>query len=78
MTLPKVLDGNTLVPLSLVVTICGCIFWLAVLWAGQSASAQEIKEIKMTQAELSERIVRQNIEMIDRLGRIEQHLKDLN
>lgn len=68
---------STTITISLMVTLCACVFFIAVLYASDQAKGAQISEIKMSQREIMEKVIKQNEEMIDRLGRIEERIKYL-
>lgn len=65
---------NTLLPISLIVLIGGGIFWISAMWSQVQASSDEIKDIKTNQSKMSDDVINQNKEIIQRLTRIEERL----
>ena len=69
-----ILTRRTLVPVGFVMTMFGGVAWLTALYSSTVANAAEISELKQSHEKLVEKLVQQNEQMIDRLGRIEERL----
>lgn len=68
------LTESTLIPISLVVTLLGGVFWLSAMWSQVQAASEDIAEVTQKQEVLSDKLIEQNQQIIERLARIEARL----
>lgn len=66
---------TTLLPISLVLTIIGGVFWLTMIYSQTEANAKEISKIKDDGREIISKIDEKQTLMLDRLSRIEGRLE---
>ena len=66
---------KTLIPLSLVISIVGGVFWLTTMWADTQANALTIEKIEFKQEKFSRAVVDKLDDIKDRLARIEERQK---
>lgn len=69
---------NTLIPISLVITILGGVVWLSTLWARTEAHAEKISKLQVQQESMMKQVTDSNIELVKQLARIEAKLEDKN
>lgn len=68
---------RTLIPIGFAITMFGGVSWLTALYTATVANASEINKLEQSHTKLVERLVDQNEQMIDRLGRIEERLNHI-
>jgi hypothetical protein len=68
---------NTLLPISLVITLVGGVFWLTTIYSQSNANAVEIKEMKTKQELIIQELSEKQTLMLDRLARIEGRLESI-
>lgn len=71
--LKSYLTADTLVPLSLMLTIMGGVFWLSVMWVEGKTNAKEIVSIKVELRDMQEK----SSELENRFTRLESALERL-
>lgn len=67
----KVISEQTLIPISLVVTIIGGVVWLTTLWFRSEAHAEIISELKAEQRAISQEVRVNNQEVMKKLIELE-------
>ncbi len=70
---PRVTDiitEKTLIPISLISIVCGGMMWLSAMWYKTEATASELVEVKSEVRKLQ-------VDVIDRLARIETKLDSM-
>jgi len=65
---------NTLIPVSLVISIIGGAVWVSAIWYDTRANAKSIEKIKEDQKVLANELVQTQKIMIEKLTRIETKL----
>lgn len=70
----KVISENTLIPISLVITILGGVVWLTTLWFRSEAHAEMIAEIRAEQKSLAQEVRENNREVMRKLIELELKL----
>lgn len=71
----KSVTEKTLIPLSLVITISGGVFWLTNIYSKQEANAQELIQLKNKFESKQERIDDLLSDILQRVTRIEEAVK---
>lgn len=71
--LKSYLTADTFIPLSLIITLMGGVFWLSVMWAEGKTNAKEIVNIKVELRDMKEK----NNQFETRFTRLESALERL-
>ena len=66
------ISENTVVPISLILSLVGGIFWLSTLYVKQESEAKEIIDLKASVSETNTKTEKYMLDIVQRLSRIEE------